>query len=129
MSKFVSDTVLDQALDYLKQNVDKLTICDGEPDNYSDASTLKSNGGNKLGDTSLGTSDLTLSDGDTSGRKLKVTGQSGAKVEEDGTADHIALIDDTNSELLLASPLTQSRDVVGEEEYNTESFDEEILSP
>jgi hypothetical protein len=109
MSKTISDTVLDQALDYLKQNSDKLVLCNGEPSNYSDATTDNGSGGNALGETSVGTGDFTLADGDTDGRKATVASQSGVSVDADGTADHYALIDDGGSELLLVTTISNSQ--------------------
>lgn len=129
MAKFVSDTVLDQALDYIKQNADKLVLCEGKPTNYSDATTDKGSGGDALGETSVGTGDFTLADGDTDGRKVTVASQSGVAVDVTGTADHYAIVDDTNSDLLLVSTISNSQQVTSGNTYDTSQYDDEIGDP
>lgn len=126
MAKFVTDTILDQALDYLRQNSDQLVLAEGEPANYSDATTDKGSGGNALGETAVGTGDFTLADGDTSGRKVTVAGQSGVSVDVSGTADHVAIVDDTNTELLLVSTIDNAQSVTAGNTFDTSAFDEEI---
>lgn len=126
MSKFVADTVIDQALDYIKQNSDKLVLCDSQPSNYSDATTDKGSGGDALGETSVGTGDFTLADGDTDGRKVTVSSQSDVSVDVSGTADHYAIVDDNNSTLLLVSTISNSQSVTSGNTFDTAAFDDEI---
>lgn len=105
MGRFVNDTVIDQLLDYIKQNADKLVICYREPTSYSDATTDASAGGEALGETAVGATDFTIANGDKDGRKVTVAAQSGITID-DGTQNnyYFALVDDTNSALLLVSP-------------------------
>jgi len=126
MAKFVTDTIMDQALNYLKNNADQVVLCEGEPADYSAATTDKGSGGDALGETTVGTADFTLADGDTSGRKVTVAAQSGVSVDVDGTADHIAIVDDTNTELLLVSTISNSQSVTAGNTFDTSAFDEEI---
>lgn len=129
MAKFASDTYLDQSLNYLKNNADQLVLCDGQPSSYSDATTDADSGGNALGETSVDTSDFTISDGDTDGRKVEVAAQTGVAVDVDGTADHYAIVDDTNSDLMLVTTISNSQSVTSGNEFDTTVFDDEIGDP
>lgn len=126
MAKFVNDLIIDQALDYIKQNADQLVLTEGEPTDYTDATTDKGSGGSALGETSVGTGDFTLADGDTSGRKVTVASQLGVSVDVSGTADHYAIVDDTNSDLLLVSTISNSQSVTSGNTFDSSAFDEEI---
>lgn len=128
MAKFASDDIMDAALDVVVNNSDKLVVCETQPANYTDATTDKGNGGDALGETAVGTSDFTKADGDTSGRKVTVAAQSGIDVDVDGTADHAALVDDSNSRLLLVTTIS-SQGVSAGGTMQTQEFDEEIEDP
>lgn len=129
MGKVAANVYLDQSLNYLKNNADKLLLCDGEPAGYSDATTLSSNGGHKLADTAVSSSDFTISDGDTDGRKVTVDAKSSVTVDESGTADHYALVDDTNSDMLLVTTINNSQSVTSGNDFDTTAFDDEIGDP
>jgi hypothetical protein len=128
MAKFALDLIMDAALDFLISNADTLAVCAGEPADYSSATTLASGGGNQVGSTSVASGDFTKADGDTSGRKVTVAGQSGVSVDADGTADHVAILDDTNSRLLLITTMP-SQGVSSGGTMSTDPFDEEIEDP
>jgi len=129
MAKFADDGIMDAALDNLINNADKLVVCDGQPASYSDATTDNGNGGNALGETAIGSGDFTKADGDTSGRKVTVAAQSGISVDVDGTADHVAIINDTNTTLKLVTTLSSSQSVSAGGTMDTDAFDEEIEDP
>jgi hypothetical protein len=129
MAKFANDLIMDAALDFVISNCDSFAVCAGEPADYGAATTLNSQtGGNQLGSTSVSSSDFTKANGDTSGRKVTVSGQSGITVDADGTADHVALLDDTNSRIILTTILP-SQGVTSGGEMTTDPFDEEIEDP
>ena len=128
MAKFASDDIMDAALDVVINNADKLVVCETQPASYSDATTDKGNGGDALGETSVGSGDFSKADGDTSGRKLTVAAQSGITVDVDGTADHAALVDDTNSRLLTVTTIT-SQGVSAGGTMDVQAYDEEIEDP
>lgn len=50
-----------------------MTVCSGEPANYTAANI---GGGDFLGDVDMASGDFTISDGDTSGRKVAVASKS-----------------------------------------------------
>ena len=128
MAKSVNDDVLDAALDEIINNADTRVACEGEPSTYADATTDKGNGGNALGETTITAGDFSKSDGDTSGRKLTVPQQTGVSVDVDGTVDHEAIVDDTQSRLLHVTTTT-SQSVTTGGTMTLDSRDEEIEDP
>ena len=126
MAKFLSDEVLDAALDYL-ESADQLVICIGQPSTYADATTDSGGGGNACGEVAIDSSDFTQGDGDTSGRKTTVAQQTGITIDVSGTADHIALVDDGASELLLVTTLSSSQAVTASNTATVNAFDLELL--
>ncbi len=86
MSKSVSNTVIDAALD-------EIATCT-RMDVTSDAST-PANLTNTLANVTLtagdGNGDYTIADGDTSGRKITVAQQADVSITGSGTAKHIVL--------------------------------------
>lgn len=86
MGKLVDDTVLDGALNIIKNNCDEMTACATQPTNYTQAHTT-----NKLADVAMSSGDFTVANGSTSGRKVTVAQKTGVTVDTSGTADHVAL--------------------------------------
>jgi hypothetical protein len=125
MAKFVLDAVMDAALNEIIDNSDQLIICAGQPATYTDATTDEPSG-NALGEVGITSSDFTgPSDGDTSGRKLTVNQQTGITVDVTGTADHVAIVDDSNSRLLLVTTIS-SQSVSAGGTADVAAFDQEI---
>lgn len=89
MGKLVDDTVLDGALNIIKNNATQLSVCADTPTTYSNATTA---GAFRLAlKTGLTSGDYTGPADDTSGRKLTVNAQSAISVSNSGTATHVAL--------------------------------------
>lgn len=106
MAKFVHDDVMDNGLSVFA-TADKLIICEGQPTTYTQATTLKSGGGKRLAQQTIDSGDFTgPADGDSSGRKITVNQQTGITIEESGTADHVALVDDGASKLIAVTTMT-----------------------
>lgn len=103
MGKRVSTTVLDQALNYLKNNVTRQCACSAEPTTYTEAITTY-----KLADVTLASGDFTVANGDGAGttpRKVTI-GSKSDTVDSSGTATHVALVDVTNTTLLEVTTCT-----------------------
>lgn len=129
MAKYANDDIMDAALNVVINNASTRVACSGQPASYSDATTLASNGGNKLGSTSIASGDFTGPvDGDTSGRKLTVPEQTGVAVDEDGDVDHEALVDDGNSRLLHVTTVPTTS-VTTSGDMTLAARDEEIEDP
>ena len=99
MAKFVADENLNAALNNVKGKEASpgltITVCAGAPANRAAALTSGANG---LAQTAVDTggTDLTLADGDTDGRKLTVAEFADISVTNNGDADHVVIVDDTN---------------------------------
>lgn len=123
MAKTVHDDVLDGALNIVKNNCTRMTACSAQPTTYTEANATYA-----LADVTMAAGDFTLANGDTSGRKLTVAQKTGVTVDASGTANHVALLDVTNSKLLYVTTCSNQALTAG----NTMTFnawDIEIADP
>ena len=103
MSKKVDDSILDAALNEIKNKVTKMTVCSAEPRSYAAAN----NGGSVfLGDVTMESADFIITNGDVSGRKCRVSQKSNVNIDVTGTATHVALLDTATSKLLYVTTST-----------------------
>lgn len=103
MAKSAYTLILDQALNYVKNNGGSLCVCSAEPFTYAQAIT------NYMLAIKTGLSAASFtgpSDDGSGGRRLQVNQQTGVAVLFSGTATHIALVDDGNSALFLVTTCT-----------------------
>ncbi|PKN71203.1 MAG: hypothetical protein CVU54_01920 [Deltaproteobacteria bacterium HGW-Deltaproteobacteria-12] len=105
MAKLVADAVLDAALQYLEDNVDWISVCEGAPTTYEHAHSNKGTGAGKALAHSA-TPTFTGPADDTSGRKTTVDEEAANTIDVSGTADHIALCDISASALLYVTTCT-----------------------
>nr|BDD43975.1 hypothetical protein 32 [bacterium] len=127
MAKLIDNSVYDAALDTIA-TADQLVLCAGQPSTYADATTDSGSGGNALGETPVTGADFTNADGDTNGRKVTVSAQTGITVDVTGTFDHVALVDDTGS-VLLAVATVSSQSITAGGTVDVNAFDIEIADP
>ncbi|GAB4373853.1 MAG: hypothetical protein Kow00114_36050 [Kiloniellaceae bacterium] len=106
MTVFVHNDVLDNGPQYIKTHADRIIACDGAPATYAAATTPPGSGGNALADAAVSSGDFTLAAGATDGRKLSWPDKTGVPIDDGGGGDHAAIVDDTNSKLLLVFPAT-----------------------
>jgi len=92
MGKLVDDTVLDGALNIVKNGVTQLAVCSTQPTTYEEATATY-----KLAlKTGLFSGSFTgPANGDTNGRKLTTNQQASITVDAGGSAQHIALCSGT----------------------------------
>ena len=90
MSKTVDDTVLDGALNIIKNNVVSMSACSAQPTTRTEAATTF-----KLAIQTMVSGDFTIANGDTNGRKVTTAAKSTVAVDSTGTATHVALFDAT----------------------------------
>jgi len=100
MGKICTNGAFDAMLGYF-DNSTRLTVCTGEPTTYAQATSAYS-----LAIVTIDSGDFTIADGDSSGRKVTVAQQSGISIGTTGTASHVALSYDTNSELVYVTTCT-----------------------
>jgi Flp pilus assembly protein TadG len=101
MAKTVHDDVLDGALNIIKNNCTRMTLCSAQPTTYAEGNATYA-----LADVTMAAGDFTAANGDTSGRKLTVAAKSAVPVDTSGTSNHVALLDVTNSKLLYVTTNT-----------------------
>ncbi len=101
MAKAVSDDVLDGALNIIRNNCTRMVACSAQPTTYTEGNSTYA-----LADVTMASGDFTIADGTTSGRKATVAAKSGVTIDASGTANHIALLDVTNSRLLYVTTCT-----------------------
>lgn len=106
MAKLVADAVLDAALQYLEDNVDFLSVCEGAPTTYEHAHSNKGTGAGKVLASSA-TPTFTGPADDTSGRKTTVDEEAAMTVDVSGAADHVALCDVGSTALLYVTTATE----------------------
>jgi len=100
MARFQLDTILDQALNYIKTNGTKMCACSGQPATYNSAIA----GGKFLAAVAIISTDYTgPADGDVSGRKLTINQQASVSVTTTGTGNHVAIVDTVASALLYVT--------------------------
>ena len=129
MAKTVDDIVLDASLNQIKTTADKLVVCIGAPVSYAEANT-NSPGGKRCGVRAITPANFAGPvNGDVSGRKLTINQQTGITVDVSGTADHVALVDDTTSVLLAVTSLSASQAVTAGNTMTVNAFDLEIADP
>lgn len=124
MGKAVHDDVLDGALNILKNNATRLTICSAQPTTYTEANATYA-----LADVTIDSTDFTNANGDTNGRKTTVAAQSSVPIDASGTATHVALLDVTNSKLLYVTTCTSQALTSGGGTVNVPAWDIEIADP
>lgn len=106
MSHFLADAVYDSGLNLMKNNVNKIMLCQGLPATYSEANTALGTGsGKKIGEVTVDSTDFTLADDALDGRRLTVAAQSSVAISVAGNLTYLAWVDTVNSILYKASPL------------------------
>lgn len=101
MTESVHSDVLDAAHQYIIDNADREILCAGAPASYAEATDPPGSGGKALADAAVSSGDFTIGAGDTDGRKLSCVAKSGVPIDDSGDADHLAVVDDANSKVLL----------------------------
>jgi hypothetical protein len=128
MAKFQNDTMLDAALSTIRENVRIITVCSGQPANFSTAFNLKGATGNalaRLTQTSAN-SFAALADGDTNGRKLTINAHSGLTVSATGGGDHVALLSSAGASTLWYITTATSQTLTSGNSLTINAWDIEI---
>jgi len=102
MAKYLPDATIDGMLAWIRERITIVTVCSTQPTSYAEATSTY-----KLADNNgLTSTDLTLGNGDTSGRKITLSEQAGVAVDTSGTAAHVAWCGTSGSTLLLVTTCT-----------------------
>lgn len=87
MAKLVDDSVLDGALNVIKNNATQISVCSTQPTTYTQAITTYM----LAKKSTLISTDFTVADNTGGGRKVTVAQQASISVTNTGNAEHIAL--------------------------------------
>jgi hypothetical protein len=131
MPHFTNDAVPDAALNLIRDNCDLAVLTDGEPNNFSDANTAMGSGsGQKLSEVAMTSGDMTLANGDTSGRKITFAAKTNQNVDAAGDGEYIAYLDTANSRILHYFPIETPRNgLLVNDKVNFPAHDYEIPDP
>jgi len=140
MAKNVHDNVLDQALNYIKNNANKLFVLTSEPANtasgYTNMTKDKDSSGYRLADSSvISASDFSGPVNGASGRKLTVKAQSSMSIDgiaSSANATHVTLgktSSSASSQLVLYTTTCTSQNLTGGNKVNTPAWDIQINDP
>ena len=121
MAKWQNDLMLDAAFDWVRARVTKLNVCSTQPTTYAQATSTY-----MLANTTVTSTEITLSNGDTSGRKMRTSSQTSVSVSVSGTAAHIALTGSTGSTLLFITTCT-TQALTSANTVSVPAWDDEIL--
>jgi len=140
MGKNVHDNVLDAALNYLKNNGNRLVVLTAEPTGasaYTNAQTNADSSGYRLAEATISASDFTgPADGDTSGRKITVNAQSSMSINgvaSTGSATHVAIVQyhasSASSQNVLYTTTCTTQTLTGGNKVNTPAWVVELRDP
>lgn len=121
MAKSVDNSVLDGALNIIKNNATAQVACSAEPANFAGVAAVT------LSTATMTSTDFTVADGDTSGRKVTAGAKSGQTVSANGTVTHVALTNGTDT--LYYVTTTTSKAVTTSDTLNFPAWDIEIADP
>lgn len=105
MAKFASSTFIDGAFNTIKANAAAINyrLCSAQPTTLAEANTTY-----PLASTTLNkTTEITLANGDTSGRKMTISAKAAIAVTTSGTATHVS-IDDGTTLLFVTTTTSQA---------------------
>jgi len=98
MGKSANDEVLDGLLEVIRDNGVLLCVCSTQPTTRIDAVVT-----HMLATVAITSSDFTITDGGSGGRKITVSAQSGIVIANSGTVQHLAIVDNTKLYLVTTT--------------------------
>ncbi len=123
MAKSISSLVLNAALSYIQANATRMTVCSEAPTTVAMAVSTE-----KLASTIMSAGNYTVSAGSVSGRRCVVSAVNSIIVSVTGSAQHVALVDATNSVLLCVTTCTNQTLTAGNT-VNVPTWAYEINNP
>lgn len=131
-AKRVNPSMLDKYLDGYKTGggavgpATRMTACSAEPTTFTEGNATFA-----LADVTMAGADFTIANGDGAGntpRKVTMSAKNAVPVDTTGTATHVALLDVTNSLLLLVTTCT-SQVLTGGNTVNFPAWKIEVGAP
>ena len=116
---YMNDRVYDNGLTVLDTEATAIHICSAEPTTFASL--------NSLGNAAISIGAPAARGG--GGRKVTVAAVSGGAITGNGSAVAYAIVDATNSRLLVAAPLSASQTVTSGNTFSLAAFDVGIPAP
>ena len=116
MAKLIPDAVIDVALTDIKTNTDEVHLCAGEPDDGDDVAA------HSLGHVDVDSDDFTITDGDTSGRKITLGAQT-ISADANGDADHLVCLDTGSPYTIKAITTIPTKTLASGTDYDVAAVD------
>src|SRR5688572_15933180 len=120
MTKFANDLIADAGFDFLIAEAERIVVLSSYPAAYANVAAAT------LADNAIGT--ITKANGDTSGRKAIIPAHNNVPIDANGTATHVAVVDDTGTRILLVTECT-SQVLTSGGTVTVPAWDEEIGDP
>ena len=111
---FWHQDVYDGSLNEIKNNADRVTLCEGAPTTYAQATGVKGgDSGKMLAQADVVPGDFTLASDGAGGRKFTLADMTDDEADASGDADHVAFVDDAEGveRLLCVVPLSAQQAV------------------
>ena len=124
MGVWCNDDMLNTALNWLKNEADKLCLCSQQPTSYAEATSTYCLGSIAIGSANFGE----IEDGLVSGRRVLVSVTDVIPIDVAGAYNHVALVSDISQELLYVVPCPE-RDVAQGSEVVLGQFYIELRDP
>lgn len=105
MAKYAHPDVLDQGINYIKTNCDKMAVIDA----YTFGNSYATVDGDILAEVSMTSTDFTLGTSGNNRTLTTATGKSDASANATGAASHIAFVDTVNSKVLWVTEETSGQ--------------------
>jgi hypothetical protein len=121
---YVHDDVLDAALNYIKNNATRLSVCSTEPTTYAQATSTYMLAMKTISSTDFGSP----ANGSVSGRKIAVNAQDNVTISASGDGQYVALCDAATSKLLYVTTCTLKELALGNN-VNFPSWPVELEDP
>ena len=124
MAVFANDLIMDAALDYIADNGSRICVCSSQPGSYALA---RATTGAMLAESTVAidSTDYTLANGDTSGRKVTTPAQADMTIAASGVADHVAIVS-TGLTSLISITLCTTQQLTTGNTVTVPAFDQEI---
>ena len=139
MGKNVHDNVLDQALNYIKTNANRLVVLTSEPSGasaYNNAQKDKDSSGYRLAEATISSSDFSgPANGSPNGRELQVSAQTSMSVSgvaSSANASHVGLVKNSSSassQLVLYTTTCTQQNLTGGNKVNTPAWTITLRDP
>ncbi len=125
--KLFHNDVFDFGLDAVKTNGNKLVLCKQPPTTFVEANNLASDvpAGFKIAEVALVPADLVIADRTGGGREITVAAKPGVNALDNSLATddlHIAILDATNSKLMVVTDETTDQPVTSGNQVNLPTF-------